>query len=203
MQSLDNHVKLLFPTPIYTNYINLSADYKKELTIFIRDNISNIDNTSNPFHSKTTYFSESDMNHPIFDELISYIDFHVNSFASFLGIGGPHLGCKSLWSTISSYGQQHFIHHHGKCPISGVFYLQIPSDKRLTLNFQGKQSFNFHSSMSESEIDAQCKLKDTHEEVCETNKIVLFTGDTLHGFEPNPSNEEKIAIAFNYDYALK
>lgn len=192
------HVKLVFPTPIYTNYISLPKQYENALITFIREQIHEIKNEfPNPFTTKTSYFLNNDMRHSIFNELIEQIDLHVYAFARYLNIS-HHLFCKSMWSSISSYGQQHAVHHHGSCAISGVYYLSIPTDKNLNLFFQSRHSFQFPYCIADNEINASI-LKDTHEEKCETSKIILFTGDTLHGFEPNPSHEDKIAVAFNYD----
>lgn len=196
--NVDDHVRLLFPIPLYHHHISLSDDYRQSLIEFIRRDLETIEECPDPFYSKTNYFEKKRIDHPIFEELVHQIEHHIQKYCQISNIRFEQLNDTSMWYSISKYGQQHMMHDHNNSVVSGVFYLQIPKDKTLYLTFQNRDVHtlaHLHDSTKTSFSTYQ-----THHEELKTGLILLFPGHVFHGFGPNPSQQEKIAIAFNYGF---
>lgn len=210
----DTHIKLLFPSLLYSNTVSISEEYRCSLIQFIRDRIAQLDNSKgNEFDVQTTYFDDDvtpyDMRIPLFEEITAKIDDHVSMYCKEAGYPStvcPKTMLKTYWGSISKHGQCHFLHHHGNSKISGVYYLQVPTDKQLTLIFQGSANQNRYEDKFGSaadNVDGRVKHalhSDEHLEPIRTDQILIFNGGTMHGYMPNPSKTDKITIAFNYSF---
>lgn len=101
------------------------------------------------------------------------------------------------WTNINKKGSMNHEHVHGDI-LSGVFYLQLPSDEsdRGALTFRNKNTCNCW--------DGYKVIKDRNEfttEIVKVNpeegQIILFPSYLMHGVEPHFSDEERISISFN------
>lgn len=169
-------IKTIFTHNIYTASIDLPKEYNERL----KDEISKFElSRFSHFDSDTTYWKNRDLHkEPIFEPLISEIDQHVQKYS-----GLPNVVINSLWFSVSGNGQYHSYHEHGAAIVSGVYYVSAPSDIQTFIDFMSPNGY--------------IAPREYHEPI-ESNKLILFEGWMLHGFEPNPSREPRITIAFNY-----
>ena len=83
-----------------------------------------------------------------------------------------------MWFIINKYKDFNLPHTHTFSKMSGVFYVNVPSDKSGNINFY----FN------DNKITITPK----------TNDLVIFPADLYHSVEINEDDGDRISIAFNY-----
>jgi hypothetical protein len=88
------------------------------------------------------------------------------------------------WLNIYKKGGFNPIHSHTSCMLTGVIYLKVPTDH---------PGLFFHNKFSS--LDEKFTVKPS------PGSILLFDGNQPHRTLPNPTNEEKIIIAFNLNQA--
>ena len=124
------------------------------------------------------------LSNPVFAELIQKIERAAEKYAQLVGVCRTFKLCK-MWATVNYKGDCHNTHSHGLSPISGVYYVNIPQHPDgYFLRFV---------------YDKWTLLGNEWNEPIQTNKLLLFEGWVLHGYDPNPSFQPKIAIAFNFE----
>lgn len=162
--------KEIFPTIIYTEVLNEIKDLKKECYSLCKV-------------GETTFFDNKSLHGlPVFKDLCRIIEKKAVQYVRSLGFQPP-LRWGQMWLTISDKGGNHPIHHHKGALIAGTYYVHVPKDIPIYLDFYDERTRISSSEYSE-------KLED--------KKLILFEGSMLHGFKPNPSSEHKIALSFNF-----
>lgn len=162
--------KDIFQTIIYTDIIHDMGNLEKECY-----NLCEV--------GKTTFFSNTSLHgRAEFRDLCRHIETRAVTYVQSLGFKGP-IRWGQMWLTISGKGGHHPIHHHKGALIAGTYYVSVPKDVPIFLDF-----FDERLRIPSSE----------YAEKLEDKKLILFEGGVLHGFKPNPSYEHKIAISFNF-----
>jgi hypothetical protein len=95
----------------------------------------------------------------------------------------PNLHISNLWVNISSRGAYNSIHNHLNpisLPISGVLYLQVPSDSG---------DFIVYDPI---DVNNSYRFSPT------PKTLLLFPPSLFHSVEPNLNNKDRISIAFNF-----
>ena len=167
--------KEIFPTIIYTEHVNEISDQENEI---IKKECYSLCNCG-----ETTFFTNKSLHGlDVFKNLCIIIEKRVISYVHSLGFQGA-IKWGQMWLTISEKGGHHGLHHHKGALIAGTYYVSIPKDEPLFLDF-----YDERIRISSSE----------YSEKIEDKKLILFEGSVLHGFKPNPSREHKIALSFNF-----
>ena len=173
----------LFPRLVYKDILAVSDEYNNSLRNEIERifDTGNIDRETKTFISNAELISNTIPTSPNMNILRSIIKEHINIFAEING-RGKRYDIIDMWATVAKKGQHHAIHAHGPIHLVGVYYIQVPSDHEFSIDFMCPNTF---------------LLKQSHSEEIRSKTLILFDGALSHGFEPNPSDTRRIAIAFN------
>jgi uncharacterized protein (TIGR02466 family) len=150
----------------------------------------------------TSYSSLDDMHKrsPTFGRLRKRIDTHVKEFVEWLemDLKGRRLQMSTCWINIMPQFTHHGIHIHPLSVISGTVYLQFP---------EGATGLHFHDPRLEQMMASPPRRSDCREDnrrmievVPEVGDVVLFESWMRHEVLPNPVEEERISVSFNYDW---
>jgi hypothetical protein len=170
---------VIFPCLLYRELLDISEEYNIQLEKEVCRLVSLTD-------KNTTFWGDDSavLANPVFAELIQKIERAVEKYAKLVGVCRKFKLCK-MWGTVNYKGDYHNIHTHGSSLISGVYYVNIPKHPDgYFLRFV---------------YDKWTLLGNEWSEPIETNKLLLFEGWVIHAYDPNPSFEPKIAIAFNFE----
>jgi len=163
----------LYPQTIY------QAEYKDDLNLLI-DKIYSIQksepNRIREFPKELVYQTSFRLfeEHFEFIKIKNYLKSIVTSQID------PNLKIYDSWANIYSKHGYSVYHDHSPSAISGVVYLQT---------FKG-DFLRIHDKYGTSGVNIKVKNGD----------IVLFKGDQPHSTFPNPLNDNKIVIAFNFNF---
>lgn len=189
----DENFKFIFPTPLFCDMLHVDDVYRVSLVDEIRKNVD--DTKKQHCTTKTSFYKKNACLDNLFLNVLDQINEKVELFCQKLGINFELLERKKFWTSICSKGEYHNWHTHCGNIISGVYYVQVPTDDHLCLDFYNNVQ-RYYSYLGY--IDKHSIFNEIFSERVCTNKIILFLGDTPHGFTPNPSEEDKVTIAFNY-----
>jgi len=167
-------MKILFPCRLYSEIFDISDEYNSQLKFEI---MSLTPRATNKFEVRTTYMKTHIRHNPVFSEFISKIEKEASQYA------GRPVSVSEIWANIAEHGSFHVIHHHSPSPLSGVYYVDSPSNLHLKF-ISDKDVMNGNE----------------YTEPIETKKLLLFEGWVLHGHDPIPTQEPKISLAFNFAY---
>jgi len=181
----------IFPSPVYivNRDLELSSKEDKDIEDIIeegmRQNPSNISSiNSYIFNSKLKaikQFCEQQIKIYV-EEVISpkeNLDFYITQ----------------SWLNITKPGKYHHDHYHSNSIISGVFYISVEEDDRITFadpNTQIKESISFVSKEYHAWNSSKWFFP------VNTNELILFPSWLAHEVEPNKkATTDRISISFN------
>lgn len=150
----------------------------------------------------TSYASINRLHHfsTTFADLEKAIDQEVKSYAKSLemDLQGGKLVMTHLWVNIMPTQVVHSMHIHPLSVISGTYYVQTPKNCSA-LKFEDPRLVNFMASpprKPNSRPDNQrfISLKP------KAGDLILFESWMRHEVPPNPADEERISLSFNYDW---
>lgn len=122
-------------------------------------------------------------NWPEFQELLNFIDPHLEFYCVENSIDRSSLNIANMWA--NTYSQYSFVkpHKHGdkKNNISAVFYLQKP-----------EKSGNLHIGIPTDNVPEDCYVE------IREGDVILFPSYLMHWSEPNLNTKEKILIGIDY-----
>jgi uncharacterized protein (TIGR02466 family) len=102
-----------------------------------------------------------------------------------------------MWAVVNSPGSSNRLHNHPFNYLSGVFYLQVPSDSG---------SLIFHDPRPQNEVLMPPKKPDESIHVSsrvswnpKPNDLIFFPSWLNHEVGKNNSNEERIVLSFNLE----
>ncbi len=201
----------LFVTPLYRAKLNDLAkkkvDYAELLTscmaIAEDDEAGQEWCETNGYPGYTSYSSLDDLpwRSPIFGELEKALDKHVAAFCKALEfeLNDKKLKCNALWINILPEGGMHSSHIHPHSVISGTTYVAMPKgtsalkleDPRLAM-------------MMLSPLRAKSAAQELQQFVYvkpEVGELLLWESWLRHEVPMNMSEEERISVSFNYNWA--
>ena len=181
----------IFPSPVYivNRDLELSSKEDKDIEDIIEEgmkqNPSNVSSiNSYIFNSKLKeikQFCEQQIKIYV-EEVISPkedLDFYITQ----------------SWLNITKPGKYHHYHYHSNSIISGVFYISVEEDDRITFvdpNTQIKGSINFDSN------EYHVWNSSTWFFPINTNELILFPSWLDHGVEVNEkATTDRISLSFN------
>lgn len=157
----------------------------------------------NGYPGYTSYASLNDLpwRFPIFADLEKALDKHVVAFVKDLGfdLGDKKLKCGSFWINILPEGGMHASHIHPHSVISGTTYVSMP---------KGTSALKLEDPRLPMMMHAPLRLKDAAQKLQSFVYVKPSVGDVLlweswlrHEVPMNMSEEERISVSFNYEWA--
>ena len=157
----------------------------------------------NDFPGYTSYASLTDLDwrFPIFKDLITALDKHVEAFVQDLDfdLGDKKIKLDSLWINILPFGGVHTAHIHPHSVISGTTYVAMPA---------GTSAIKFEDPRLGTMMAAPSRAKGAREELrsfiyAEPNigDVLLWESWLRHEVPMNMADEDRISISFNYSWS--
>ena len=151
----------------------------------------------------TSYASLDDLpwRAPIFADLAKALDKHVAAFCDALGfdLAGKKLKCNSFWINILPEGGMHSSHIHPHSVISGTTYVAMP---------EGTSALKLEDPRLAMMMLSPLRRKDAAQELQpfvyvkpEVGELLLWESWLRHEVPMNMSEEERISVSFNYNWA--
>jgi uncharacterized protein (TIGR02466 family) len=178
----------IFPKPVLVETCvlpNNTSLYEKRITE-LKD-----ENKGHPRNDLTAYMSFQShgfLHHdPVFKDLVDVIYRNSKFFLHKIGCSSIAETVKitNMWAVCYDPGQLVYPHVHPNCVLSGAYYVKGSGNITFVDNIQ-----------SMIQVETNSDLYKTHEEFkCDTNSIIIWKSDLMHG--TNPATEPKVAISFN------
>ncbi len=157
----------------------------------------------NGFPGYTSYASLTDLGwrFPIFADVIKALDAHVAAFAVDLefDLDGRELKLEDIWINILPEGGIHTSHIHPHSVISGTTYVAMP---------EGASALKLEDPRLPMMMAAPGRRKDAREELRTFAYVAPKVGDVLlweswlrHEVPMNMSEDDRISVSFNYNWA--
>ena len=201
----------LFVTPLYRAKLNELAK-KKVSYEELRDTciaIAEDDEAGQEWCERegypgyTSYASLDDLpwRAPIFGDLEKALDKHVAAFCDALGfdLQGKKLKCNAFWINILPEGGTHSSHIHPHSVISGTTYVAMP---------EGTSALKLEDPRLAMMMLSPLRKKDAPQELQpfvyvkpEVGELLLWESWLRHEVPMNMSEEERISVSFNYNWA--
>ena len=151
----------------------------------------------------TSYASLDDLpwRAPIFGDLEKALDKHVAAFCEALGfdLQGKKLKCNAFWINILPEGGTHSSHIHPHSVISGTTYVAMP---------EGTSALKLEDPRLGMMMLSPLRKKDAPQELQpfvyvkpEVGELLLWESWLRHEVPMNMSEEERISVSFNYNWA--
>jgi len=158
---------------------------------------------ANGYPGYTSYASLNDLpwRFPIFADLEKVLDKHVAAFCKDLGfdLGDKKLKCDSFGINILPEGGTHSSHIHPHAVISGTTYVSMP---------EGTSALKLEDPRLAMMMLSPLRRKDAPQELQpfvyvkpEVGELLLWESWLRHEVPMNMSEEERISVSFNYNWA--
>ena len=200
------HIKSLFVTRLYQAPLGDIDASELEVSCY---SIAEDDEAGqawceeNGFPGYTSYASLTDLGwrFPIFADVIKAIDAHVAAFAVDLefDLDGRELKLEDIWINILPEGGIHTSHIHTHSVISGTTYVAMP---------EGASALKLEDPRLPMMMAAPGRRKDAREELRTFSYVAPKVGDVLlweswlrHEVPMNMSEDDRISVSFNYNWA--
>jgi uncharacterized protein (TIGR02466 family) len=183
-----------FPKSIYIKELLLEQTELHQLELIIRKIYADT------VEYNRTVFQQVNSTHKICDDIHNREDMVfflrkllpcVVSFATSLGYSEKQksrMCVDNMWFNISNENDYVSIHNHSGCIISGAFYLTAPTGSKIRF-------LDSPNMIMPPENFTELSYEYAEYE-CESNRLLLFKSDFLHGTDRQPAGE-KIVISFN------
>jgi uncharacterized protein (TIGR02466 family) len=151
----------------------------------------------------TSYASLDDLpwRAPIFGDLEKALDKHVAAFCEALGfdLQGKKLKCNAFWINILPEGGTHSSHIHPHSVISGTTYVAMPAGTSALKLEDPRLAMMMLSPLRKK--DAPQELQPFVYVKPEVGELLLWESWLRHEVPMNMSEEERISVSFNYNWA--
>jgi uncharacterized protein (TIGR02466 family) len=157
----------------------------------------------NGYPGYTSYASLNDLpwRAPIFADLQKALDKHVAAFVEDLGfdLQGRKLKCDSFWINILPEGGSHGSHIHPHAVISGTTYVSMPEGTSALKLEDPRHAMMMHAPLRLKAADQSLQpfvyVKPA------VGEVLLWESWLRHEVPMNMSEEERISVSFNYNWA--
>ena len=189
MKIVNKSVDLIFPTPLYSSWIDSPDDLNKYISMIYADRDAGKGESNNRKHH---WKSDDDyQNNPDWKDLCDLIKSEVNDAMDHYGVIRDDITINNMWAQIASHNNNHDIHGHPNSYFSGILYLQTPLMCGQT---------HFHRSIEQG-IQPPLNTTDWN---CgrwvinpEKGKLIIFPSWLLHSVLQGYEHEEdRITLAF-------
>ena len=194
---MNERIETWFPTSIYIADEVLSVSEIQTLEDEVKQVLGKVGSFRNGINNIDSTHKTDKMLHtnPVFKPLVDQIYLHAKNYLEAYGMSDElirNVKIDVMWSNVSHEGDYIFPHVHGNSLLSGAFYVKRAGD--CTISFF-KSLDKYHIMTDAAETRNQFNA-DSCEYECLPGRLLLFTGDTLHGTARQPAGE-KIVISFN------
>ena len=110
--------------------------------------------------------------------------------------GFPPLEMQNFWMNVNGPGAYHTLHNHQDAMLSGVFYIDVPTDNMGDLQFYRGDEAQYHIPDNLSTYNTITSTMATYPP--KPGMVVIFPSWVKHAVKQNRSDAERIAISFNY-----
>ena len=111
-------------------------------------------------------------------------------------VGFPPLKLQNFWININGPGAYHTLHNHQDAMLSGVFYIDIPTENMGDLQFYRGDDAQYYIPDNLSTYNTITSTMATYPP--KPGMVVIFPSWVKHAVKQNRSDAERIAISFNY-----
>jgi uncharacterized protein (TIGR02466 family) len=196
-QLMNERIESWFPTSIYVADEVLPPDQLQLLEDEIKQVFSQVGAFRNGINNIDSSHKTNKMlhNNPVFKPLVDQIYSHAKNYLEAYGMSDEliqNVNIDVMWANISYEGDYIFPHVHGNSLVSGVFYIRRAGDCNISF-FKSLDKYSVMTDVCETRNRFNA---DSCEYECLPGRLMLFTGDTLHGTARQPAGE-KIVISFN------
>ena len=176
-----------------------------------KDNITNLDNsaikthvleTKNHSQGKTAtnqlgwqsedYFLESGKT-PQIEHMIRVLDSHVKDCARQASL--PPLRICNFWFNVNPKGSYNTLHNHQHSVLSGVYYIDIPTDNMGNIEFHRSDEAQYYIPDNMDKYTQFTSTKATYKP--ETGMLLIFPSWLKHFVHSNQSEQSRISMSFN------
>jgi uncharacterized protein (TIGR02466 family) len=194
---MNERIENWFPTSIYIADEILSASEIQTLEDEVKQVLGKVGAFRNGVNNIDSTHKTDKMLHtnPVFKPLVDQIYSHAKNYLEALGMSDElirNVKVDVMWSNVSYEGDYIFPHVHGNSLLSGAFYVKRAGDCNISF-FKSLDKYNIITDAAETPNRFNI---DSCEYECLPGRLLLFTGDTLHGTVKQPAGE-KIVISFN------
>ena len=110
--------------------------------------------------------------------------------------GFPPLEMQNFWINVNGPGAYHTLHNHQDAMLSGVFYIDVPTDNMGDLQFYRGDEAQYYIPDNLSTYNTITSTMATYPP--KPGMVVIFPSWVKHDVKQNRSDAERIAISFNY-----
>ena len=111
-------------------------------------------------------------------------------------VGFPELEFQNFWINVNGLGASHKIHNHPESMLSGVFYIDIPDSNTSNIQFYRDDDAEYYIPTNLESYNNITSIEATYKPV--SGLMLIFPSWIKHGVTTNKSNEDRIAVSFNY-----
>lgn len=198
-----------FATPIYQEKLKSNTRKLNQSLLDECEQVRGFDKAGlkwsekNYFGGFTSYSSWNNMHHRLstFTDLEKAINSHVKKFVKDLewDLLGRKLYMSNCWINIMPKGTHHSLHLHPLSVISGTYYVQTPKNTS-SIKFEDPR-LGLFMGCPPRKTDCARSNKPFVEFKPQAGDLILFESWLRHEVPANPSDQERVSISFNYDWA--
>lgn len=187
---------LYFPTPIWWEQTSINTESMLDLCLKMRDEDLEGRKLSNEggWQSKDFRPGRFIEMKELEDKILCQSDNCIRDY------GYKEEYCKlkieNFWFNINNYGNSNSVHIHDNSFISGCFYIKAtPGQGNITFYKNHALDYIVSSQAIIKNYTPISASAITYESI--TGRLIMFPGYLPHGVGHNPTNEDRISVAFN------
>lgn len=178
----------LFPLPLHKT--NLRRGYTQLELNFMKSQLQSNHKSIANYASTNKYVLDADEMIDIRKALQSALDSYFKEV--FNSSNKLSLKITQSWLTLTGNGESHHEHIHPNSVASGVLYVNLGESDGI--NFYRNEDSQWYEFLREEETYYSAK---SFFIACKVGDIVIFPSNLRHGVKQNPSQVERISLAFN------
>ena len=190
---------LWFPSIVFAGYVeSIDRDSLKQIALAWQAKEPNLGGNSNMngWHSRSIEnINLVDPNYVFaLNTFVKELDAQVDYCRKTMGL--PELEFQNFWININGPGAYHTLHNHQDAMLSGVFYIDVPTDNMGDLQFYRGDEAQYYIPDNLSTYNTITSTMATYPP--KPGMVVIFPSWVKHAVKQNRSDAERIAISFNY-----
>ena len=188
----------IFPLRLGYSIDSNFLEYQNDLILWIKkfqqNNKSETVSNVRGWQSKGNFYLEEESFAPFMERIWSHITDSIHNFSKeieleYLMDHGHKLNLTNIWINVNQHGAFNHVHVHPGSLLSGVLWIKVP-DNSGYLVLRDPQEMNNY-----------CLGQNAHPIIPKEGGMALFPAFIPHNVEINESDEERISISFNLDFA--
>jgi hypothetical protein len=186
-------IRAVFPKTIFCENNVLSSDYILSLKTLSEKLVRENSTKDTALNVLSTHKTNNLVNYDEYGVLSDKIISKAKGYAEAIGYCSKtqlqNLKIVNMWVNQSNGGDFVFPHVHTNSDLTGVFYIDAPTNAIITF-------YDNIYNMSKDVVTVNMFSSRYFQHPCTPNSLLLFKSDLLHGNEKQPTGS-KLAISFN------